>query len=731
MTLPIIQSVLTLLLVLGAFYFTLNRLGHLAVLINTGRRDDETLTDRVPERVAKVLQMTFGHKKVLEDRWSGMLHMCFLYGFAVLGIGHVEVVLEGLTAFFVAFGRQPFRYELFLPGGLSSLYHLSQDLMAGLVLIVTTIAILRRWSGRIARLMPRSLDAEIILYLIIALYVTFFFLVGSSVLLRMRAADDYRFVTAQPFSTLVARALGPLSTATVGWIHGIAWWGHVVVFLGFACYITISKHMHLIFAWPNIFCFREQRRGIAPKIDFEESEKFGIDRVQELPWKSLLDTFACTECGRCNAACPAHLSLKPLKPMKVLHDIKGNLRYRNGQDLLKLRDKYGRPLPDKAEEEAAWEPKTPLINRDAIDRDKPGAVRFDGAYTAIDGQVHVDELWACTTCGACMEVCPVLIDSVPGSLIALRQSLVMMESEFPKEITSAFKGMEVQGNPWGMGQDKRLEWAESLDVPVMADVAAKDPSHEVEYLFWVGCAGATDDRAKKVQQALVKVLKAAGVDFAILGREEKCNGDLARRMGNEYVFNSLAQENIETLGRYKFKRILTTCPHCFNTLKNDYREFGVSYTVKHHTELLSELLESKRIPLDGKGGADQHVTFHDPCYLGRYNQGYEAPRSVLGQLGVRSTEMALNKSKGLCCGAGGGRMFMEETLGKRVNVERTEQALATGAGTVAVGCPFCMTMLTDGTKAKEVDESLKVKDLAELVAERLSERASGEAASGA
>jgi len=304
-------------------------------------------------------------------------------------------------------------------------------------------------------------------------------------------------------------------------------------------------------------------------------------------------------------------------------------------------------------------------------------------------------------------------------LIGLRQNLVMMESEFPKELTPAFKGMEVQGNPWGVGQDKREDWAKQLDVPVMSQLAAEDPQREVQYLFWVGCAGATDDRAKKVQQALVRVLKAAQVDFAILGCEEKCTGDPARRMGNEYVWSSLAQENVATLDQYKFKKIFTTCPHCFNQLKNEYPELGGHYTVQHHSELLAELLRDKRVPLDTRQALDEHVTFHDPCYLGRYNKSYDEPREVLLQIQVRATEMPRSRESSFCCGAGGGRMWMEETLGSRVNVARTEEALDTGARTVVVGCPFCMTMLTDGTKAKDAEERLKVKDLAELVAERL------------
>jgi Fe-S oxidoreductase len=274
--------------------------------------------------------------------------------------------------------------------------------------------------------------------------------------------------------------------------------------------------------------------------------------------------------------------------------------------------------------------------------------------------------------------------------------------------------MEVQGNPWGVGADARTEWAEGLEVPILSELG-----REVEYLFWVGCAGATDPRARKTQQALVRILKAAKVDFAVLGREEKCTGDPARRMGNEYLFTELATGNIETLGKYKFQKILVTCPHCLNSLGSDYRALGGEYTVVHHSALLAELLSEGRVPVDLAGGVDELVTFHDPCYLGRYSKQYEPPRQVLSRVGVKAVEMANSREKGFCCGAGGGRVFLEETMGTRVNVARTEQALATGARTVAVGCPFCMTMITDGTKAKNVEESVTVKDLAELVAERL------------
>jgi Fe-S oxidoreductase len=713
MMLPILQSLLTLALVVASFGFLFGRLWRIRTLVMTGTAGDEVLTDRPRDRVLKVARIVLGHRKVLEDRWAGLLHLFFLYGFLILGIGHLEVVLEGLTAFLRAFGRRAFSYASVLPAPLEFVYHLSQDVLAAAVLVAASIALVRRWAGVPRRLLPRSQGAENILWFILALYVTFFALTGASVLLAGRT-EGLQPTAAQPFSSIVAAAASPLSTATVSALRGISWWAHVLVFLAFAAYIPMTKHMHLVFATPNVFFFRRRRYGLPPTIDFEKTEKFGVDRVQELPWKSLLDPFACTECGRCNDACPAHATGKPLQPMKVLRDLKVNLLYRNGADLLRLRDANGRAVPARADEEARFAWKTPLVSRVEIDRKRADAVRSDGAYLGTEGQVHTDEIWACTTCAGCVQVCPVLIDSVPGSLLAMRQGLVMMESEFPAEATTAFKGMEVQGNPWGAGQDRRLEWAEGLDVPVMREVG-----REVEYLFWVGCAGATDPRARRTTQAFTRILRAAKVDFAVLGPEEKCTGDPARRLGNEYLFQQLAQENIETLKRYRFRKIVVTCPHCLNSLGNDYRELGAAYEVVHHTRLLADLTAQGRVPL-GVGRTDEGaVAFHDPCYLGRYNQGYEPPREVLVRLGVRRAEMKRSRENGFCCGAGGGRIFLEERIGRRVNVERTEQALATGAKTIAVGCPFCMTMITDGTKAKDVEGTVRVRDVAELVAERL------------
>jgi Fe-S oxidoreductase len=700
----ILQSVVVAALAGVAFGSMARGFLRLGRLVAEGAPGDERLTDAPAERIAKVVAFAFGHRKVKADAVAGALHAVFLYGFFVLGIGHLEVLLEGITSFLRAFGARPFTYDRVLPAGVLSAYHLSQDLFAAAVLVAAAVALLRRLAGRPPRLLPRSADGERILWFLVALYVTFFLLAGPTLALKQGAGLAPAFSPAQPATSVVAAAFAGLGTPALAALRVLGFWSHTLVFLAFAAYLPTTKHMHLVFAWPNLYFFRRERFGLPPRIDFEKTETFGIDRVRALPWKSLLDSFACTECGRCNAVCPAHATGKPLMPMKVLHDVKVNLR-------------------DRAD--------TPLVSEAAIDRAKPGALRADGAYLEVDGQVHADELWACTTCAACVEACPVLIDSVPGTLLGLRQGLVLMESRFPQEATNAFKGLETKGNPWGLGPDRRMEWAEGLDVPLMSEQGGR----EVEYLLWVGCAGATDPRARKTNQALVRILKAAGVDFATLGPEERCTGDPARRLGNEYVFAQLAQENVATLGCYKFRKILATCPHCVNSLGKEYREHGGSYTVVHHSQLLAELLAAGRVPLalgegpglapgEGPGldlakAADERVTFHDPCYLARYNHTVAAPREILGRIGVTSIEMAASGKNGFCCGAGGGRIFLEERIGARVNLARTEQALATGASTVAVGCPFCMTMMTDGTKAKGVDERVKVKDLAELVAERL------------
>lgn len=707
-----LQSLIVLLLVMVCGYLSLGRLVEIFAMVRSGAKENNF--DQIPRRISTVISYVFGHKGVLEDKSYGLMHMVYFYGFMILAIGHIELVIFGLTKFMHHFNAEPFLYRNFIPQALIKPFEFSQDFMAFLVVMMVAIALFRRIVVPKPRLLPRSRDAELILWLIGLLYVTFFLFVPTETAIRVHEGTLAQgFLWHLPVSSVLAQAYQAMPEPYFNTLHYVGFFSHLVVFLGFAVYIPGSKHLHLIAAGPNIY-FRHFDAVAKPRtIDFDKAEIFGVARVDGLSWKSLLDTFACTECGRCDAVCPAALTHKSLFPKKVLHDIKLNLRYENWPELKRYKNFVGDTKAGLTGKLGELEVKTPLISREKIGKDDPRRLP-NGSYD-IHGQVHLDDIWACTTCAACVDVCPVLIDSVPTSLMEMRRNLVMMEAaDYPKELNGALKGMEVQGNPWGVGADKRTEWAFALDVPIMADKAGA----EVEYLFWVGCAGATDDRAKKIQQALVRILKKAQVDFAILGCEEKCTGDPARRMGNEYLFDMLAKENIATLSKYKFKKIFTSCPHCFNSLSNEYKDFGTNYSVQHHSELINEILKDGRLPLSVKQDLAS-VTFHDPCYLGRYNQTYDAPREVINKAtGSEITEMSMNKRTSFCCGAGGGRMFMEEHSGKRINHERTDQAIATGAKTIATGCPFCMTMMTDGVKDRG-KEDIVVKDIAELVAERL------------
>jgi Fe-S oxidoreductase len=703
-------AVLALVLVCG--YLSLKALFEILAMVRSGSPED--LSGQVRRRIDAVIQFVFFQKRLLDDKSYGLMHFFYLYGFIILGVGHLELVLTGLTKFLLNFNIEPFFYRHFLPKPIIKIFELTQDFMAFFVVLVVAIALFRRIVMPKQRLLPRSKDAEIILWLIGALYVSFFIYIPSETALRMQAGELAEgFLWHLPVSSLIGTALLHAPTGLLDFSYNFGFWAHLSIFLGFAVYIPRSKHLHLIAAGPNIY-FRHFDAVAKPKIiDFEKSESFGVDRVDKISWKSLLDSFACTECGRCDAVCPAALSNKPLHPKKVLHDIKLNIRYDNWPQFKVFKNFMGDTLKGQEPELEAIELKTPLIAREKISSDN---ILKNGAYD-IHGQVHLDDIWSCTTCAACVEVCPVLIDSVPTSLIDMRRYLLMTEaSDYPKELNSAMRGMENQANPWGIGQDKRTDWAEGLNVPVFADM----PDQEVEYLFWVGCAGATDDRAKKIQQSLVRVLKKAKVDFAILGCEEKCTGDPARRMGNEYLFDMLAKENIITLSKYKFKKIFTSCPHCFNSLKNEYKDFGTKYIVMHHSELLKELLKDNRLSAELKDKIAADVTFHDPCYLGRYNSTYDAPRDIIKAVSDKPLkEMTMNKRTSFCCGAGGGRMFMEEHMGKRINHERTDQALASGAKTIATACPFCMTMMSDGIKDKGKEEEVEVKDIAEILCERM------------
>ena len=449
----------------------------------------------------------------------------------------------------------------------------------------------------------------------------------------------------------------------------------MVTILGFLVYIPGSKHLHLLAAAPNVFLkpLRREKAIVKSDIENEELETFGLGKVSELNWKNVLNLYACTECGRCEEQCPASSTGKPLSPKKIIHDLK--------LDLL-----------DQAD---------PIIGG-----------KFDQIAPIVreDSQVTADVLWSCTTCRACEDICPVNIEHL-DFIFESRKYQVLMEASFPPEVQETFTNLENQANPWGFAADSRADWCKGMDVPLIGD------NPEAELLWFVGCAGAFDDRGKKISRALARVLRRAGVNFAILGPEEACNGDMARRAGNEYLAQMLMQQNAEVLNQYKPKKILTACAHCFNTLKNEYSQFGARFEVVSHVEYLFDLYQQGRLKTNGN--KPQELTFHDSCYLGRWNGIVQPPRDLLRAMNNGPlTELERNREKGFCCGAGGGRMFMEETFGKRINMERAEEVNRSGATTVAAACPFCATMLTDGLMG--IESNVVVKDIAEIVDEATS-----------
>jgi Fe-S oxidoreductase len=445
-------------------------------------------------------------------------------------------------------------------------------------------------------------------------------------------------------------------------------------------YLPYSKHLHVITSIPNTYYAKlEPRKNRLDPIDLqdENTEVFGVADIEQLSWKQVLDGYTCTECGRCTAACPAATVGKSLSPRKIIVDIR-------------------RRTMDKA----------PLL----VSGKNEGEV-FE--KTLVHDYISDIELWECTTCNACVQECPVMIEHV-DSIVDMRRNLVLTEAQFPPNLNNVFKSIETNFTPWAFNQADRANWAEGMDIKTMAE----DPDCEI--LFWVGCAGSFDNRYKKVSQAFAVIMRKAGISFRILGTEEKCNGDTARRLGNEYLSQMMIMQNIETLNKYGVKKIVTACPHCFNSLGNEYKQFGGNYEVLHHSQLIEELINDGKIQLKDQSNKKEKLTYHDSCYLGRYNDVYDAPRkTITSSANLELIEMGRNRSRGFCCGAGGGRMFLEDEEGGSINIERTKEAIETGAGTIASACPFCMTMLTDGIKHFEKSEEVAVKDIAEIVLENL------------
>lgn len=652
---------LLMIIPLALFIFGVTRRWRLWKL---GKPEDFKL-NRWGERIWNLLADILTHRRLLEKPYTGLMHLFLFAGFSALAAGTFLIFVQmDITL--------PIASYSFLKGRFYLWFSLFLDLFGALAIVGVLLAFFRRYLYR-----PEWLDSIredwVILLLILIVLITGFLVEGLRILTNeLELHPDWAVWSPVGRALALGFQGAGMDRETAISLHHKFWWIHALLAFVFIGYLAYSKLLHILTAPLNIFFRGLDPEGVIKPIrDLENAESFGASKLEDFSRRELFDLDACTRCGRCLEHCPANLSGKPLSPKRNFDSLRSYMEEKGG---LIRRGKN----PETAREK-----------------------------TLIGEVISEDVVWACTSCLACSHVCPVYIPCL-DKLLDMRRYLVLMESRFPPEVQLVFRNMENNGNPWGVGLGLRAEWAKGLGLKTMAEEG------EIDFVFWVGCAGSFDDRSKRVATSLVKILGACGARFAILGTEEGCCGDSARRIGNEYLFQTLAQANIGVLNNYGIKKILTMCPHCLNTLKNEYPQFGGNYEVLHYSQFLAEALERGQLKLTKP--LNKTVTYHDSCYLGRANGLYQEPRKILRAIaGLRLVEMERNRAHSFCCGAGGGRMWMEERIGIRINQMRTEQARQTEAELVGTACPYCLTMIGDGIKEKEWEEKMQVFDLAELV----------------
>ena len=643
----------------------------------------------VPRRIGGLIRYAILQTRMYRESRAGVMHLGLFLGSTILLIGNMNFVTWGLFEAVVAWPLDGLFWHLLL--GI-------QNAVAIAALLGAAYAFYRRLVVRPSRLTLGRTGLLVLTFICLV--------VGTETIAQVFESVGNGGITGAWLANGLATFFSGMDKELAIGLYAGFFWAHMLVLSVFLIYIPFNKHLHVYTSFVNIWLRKLEPRGQLPKMDLEaEDASFGIRNLADFSWKDLLDGFTCTECGRCQQACPAFNTGKPLNPKMLIMNIR--------------------------REATAAEAGLPLIPNSPSVR---AAYGLDDTLAAtavarpvIDNVISYDAVWDCLTCGACVEACPVTIEHV-DKIVGIRRNLVLEDSKFPPELTAAFRGMESVYNPWGQPPSTRLDWTKGLAFPVRtaADVKAAGQLDQLEVLYWVGCAAAFDDRNKKVARAVATCLDAAGISFAVLGQEEQCTGDPARRMGNDYVYQMLATANVETLNKYGIgeKVIVTACPHCFNSLGNEYTQIGGNFHVKHHSQFLSELVAKGRLKIAANGLPAKSITYHDSCYLARYNGVIAQPRSIINAIpGLELTEMDNHGRQTFCCGAGGGRMWMEENRGTRVNGARTLQVLDTQAARVATACPFCMVMLRDGLDdaghGADTENPVTAQDISELLAASL------------